>query len=98
MAFKDPPALLRQETPKALDNVTTQINGSVRELCVAASAVAKELGGKIVTVGSDSHDRKRAGENCLEAARQVAEIFGYVCTFENREPLFHSKKTIEKGR
>ena len=37
-------ALLRQETPKALDNVTTQINGSVRELCVAASAVAKELG------------------------------------------------------
>ena len=25
-------ALLRQETPKALDNVTTQINGSVREL------------------------------------------------------------------
>ena len=37
-------ALLRQETPKALDNVTTQINGSVRELCVAASGVAKELG------------------------------------------------------
>ena len=37
-------AQLRQETPKALDNVTTQINGSVRELCVAASGVAKELG------------------------------------------------------
>ena len=37
-------ALLRQETPKSLDNVTTQINGSVRELCVAAAAVARELG------------------------------------------------------
>ena len=37
-------ALLRQETPKSLDNVTTQINGSVRELCTAAAAVARELG------------------------------------------------------
>ena len=27
-------ALLAQETPKALDNVTTQITGSVRELCI----------------------------------------------------------------
>ena len=37
-------ALLRQETPKELDNVTTQINGSVKELCVAAANVARELG------------------------------------------------------
>ena len=37
-------ALLRQETPKELTNVTTQINGSVRELCTAAANVAKELG------------------------------------------------------
>lgn len=37
-------ALLHQETPKELDNVTTQINGSVKELCVAAANVARELG------------------------------------------------------
>ena len=37
-------ALLTQETPKVLTNVTTQINGSVRELCVAAAKVARELG------------------------------------------------------
>ena len=37
-------ALLHRETPKALDNVTTQINGSVKELCVAAANVARELG------------------------------------------------------
>ncbi len=36
--------LLAQETPKELNNVTTQINGSVRELCVAAANVARELG------------------------------------------------------
>ncbi len=36
--------LLRQETPKTLDNVTTQITGSVRELCTAAAAACRELG------------------------------------------------------
>ena len=48
-----------------------------------------ELGGKIVTVGSDAHTAERVGENCTEAAKMVAEIFGYVCTFENRQPIFH---------
>lgn len=37
-------ALLEIETPKELDNVTTMINGSVRELCSAAGEVCKELG------------------------------------------------------
>lgn len=36
--------LLRQETPKELDNVTTQINGSVRELCKAAADACRDLG------------------------------------------------------
>ena len=36
--------LLTKETPKALDNVTTQITGSVRELCVAAAAACEKLG------------------------------------------------------
>jgi hydroxypyruvate reductase len=37
-------ALLGQETPKALDNVTTQITGSVRELCAAAAVQCEALG------------------------------------------------------
>lgn len=36
--------LLHQETPKELDNVTTQIIGSVRQLCKAAGEFAQELG------------------------------------------------------
>jgi len=36
--------LLDIETPKALDNVTTQINGSVRELCAAAEVTCRQLG------------------------------------------------------
>ncbi len=36
--------LLRQETPKELGNVTTQITGSVRELCAAAAKECEALG------------------------------------------------------
>lgn len=37
-------ALLEVETPKILDNVTTRITGSVRELCTAAAKACAELG------------------------------------------------------
>lgn len=37
-------ALLSEETPKALPNVETHINGSVRELCAAAAEAARALG------------------------------------------------------
>lgn len=37
-------ALMDIETPKVLTNVTTQITGSVRQLCAAASVTARELG------------------------------------------------------
>ncbi len=37
-------ALLSQETPKELTNVTTQVTGSVRELCAAAARACENLG------------------------------------------------------
>ena len=37
-------ALLAEETPKKLHNVTTQITGSVRELCAAAAKACESLG------------------------------------------------------
>lgn len=48
-----------------------------------------DLGGRIVTIGSDAHTADRVGEYCADAARMVADIFGYVCTFEKRQPIFH---------
>ena len=36
--------LLEQETPKSLTNVTTHINGSVKQLCAAAAEACRELG------------------------------------------------------
>lgn len=49
----------------------------------------RELGGQIVTVGSDAHQTKRVGQYSMEACDALQEIFGAVCTFENRQPIFH---------
>ncbi|MBQ9086003.1 MAG: histidinol-phosphatase HisJ family protein [Clostridia bacterium] len=49
----------------------------------------RELGGEIVTLGSDAHAPDRVGQYATEALDILREIFGYVCTFEGRKPIFH---------
>ena len=49
----------------------------------------RELGGEIVTVGSDSHTVARVGRNIDLALALAREIFGYVCTFEDHRILCH---------
>lgn len=49
----------------------------------------KELGGEIVTIGSDAHRSNRVGQYSFDACQVLKEIFGYVCTFEGRKPVFH---------
>ena len=49
----------------------------------------KELGGEIVTVGTDSHNTNRVGQHSFEVCDMLKDIFGYVCTFAERKPIFH---------
>ena len=49
----------------------------------------KEFGGDIVTVGSDAHTASRVGQYSFEACEILKDIFGHVCTFEDRKPVFH---------
>lgn len=48
-----------------------------------------ELGGKLVTVGSDAHNTARVGQYTDRACQILGDIFGHVCTFEGRKPIFH---------
>ncbi len=49
----------------------------------------RELGGEIITVGSDAHDGSRVGQHIDGALEIARDIFGYVCTFEGRKPIYH---------
>lgn len=49
----------------------------------------KELGGRIVTIGSDAHNTARVGQYTGRACEILKEIFGYVCTFEGRNAIYY---------
>ena len=70
--------LLQQETPKALDNVTTQITGSVRELCTAAANACRELGYEPILL---------TDQLCCEA-REAGSFLGSIV----RTHMGHGKK------
>ena len=54
----------------------------------------KEFGGEIVTVGSDAHRCDRVGQYSHKACRMLTDVFGHVCTFADRKPVFHSLNEI----
>lgn len=50
----------------------------------------KELGGTIITIGSDSHKKEHLGAYIEDTKARLKEL-GYTqfCTFENMKPIFH---------
>ena len=51
----------------------------------------RELGGKIITIGSDSHKAEDLANGNILKARQILKDLGYETfnTFENMQPIFH---------
>ncbi len=51
----------------------------------------KDLGGKIITVGSDGHNTYWLGDHIDEAVSILRDEIGFteICTFENMKPVFH---------
>ena len=65
--------LLRQETPKELSNVTTQITGSVRQLCAAAEGICRDLGyTPVLLTDSLGGEAKVAGRYLAEELKKYA--------------------------
>ncbi len=49
-----------------------------------------ELGGEIITTGSDSHKTENTGKYIADAVEMLKSIgFRYVCSFSERKPIFH---------
>lgn len=51
----------------------------------------KDLGGKIITFGSDSHMEAHLGHQ-IKAVKQELKLLGFesFCTFDKMEPISHS--------
>jgi len=62
---------LEEETPKALANVTTVVNGSVKQLCAAAAEACRELGYEpIILTDCLTCEAKAAGAMLAEKLRE----------------------------
>ncbi len=50
----------------------------------------KELGGTIITIGSDSHKKEHLGAYIEETKEELKKLgFEYFCTFDKMKPIFH---------
>ena len=53
-------------------------------------ALYKELGGRIITIGSDSHKPEHLGAYITEQRQELKKLgFKEICTFEKMQPIFH---------
>ncbi|MCC8075823.1 MAG: histidinol-phosphatase HisJ family protein [Clostridiales bacterium] len=51
----------------------------------------RDLGGEILTIGSDSHKREHLGASIPETMNELKSMgFKQICTFERMKPKFHS--------
>ena len=80
------------------DGKGIEINTSSRRYGLADSTPSKEilklyreLGGRIITIGSDTHKPEHLGAYFREAKQYLKDL-GYeqFCTFDQLQPIFHS--------
>ena len=92
-------ALLAQETPKVLDNVETQVNGSVRELCNAAAKACVKLGYEpIVLTDCLTCQAREAGDFLASIARTYRNTDKPLAFLAGGETVVHLKGTGLGGR
>ena len=77
---------------KGIELNTSNVRYGVKDLTPSKDIlrIYKELGGQIITIGSDSHTKQHLGFNIGYGQRELKELgFEYFCTFSEMKPIFH---------
>lgn len=91
--------LMEEETPKCLTNVTTQITGSVRELCGAAAKAAEGLGFVPVLLTDElCCEAREAGSMLASILRTHAKDGKKFCYIAGGETVVHLTGKGKGGR
>lgn len=92
-------ALMQKETPKNLTNVSTQITGSVRELCAASMKAALKLGFEPVLLTDElCCEAKEAGSMMASILRTHAKDKKPLCFVAGGETVVHLTGKGKGGR
>lgn len=80
------------ENGKGIEINTSSFRYNLKDLCPSTGILEfyKELGGDIITLGSDSHCENHLGKN-LDYVREILKNMGYkyFTTFDKMQPYFH---------
>ncbi len=58
--------------------------------CTEILKLYREMGGEILTIGSDSHQPEHLGQYIEEAKKHLTSLgFRYFCTFDHMQPVYH---------
>ena len=92
-------SLMEKETPKQLDNVTTFVTGSVRQLCATAERVCRELGYEpVVLTDSLNCEAREAGSFLAAIARSHQNTEHSLAFIAGGETVVHVKGKGKGGR
>lgn len=92
-------SLMEKETPKQLDNVTTFVTGSVRQLCLTAERVCRELGYEpVVLTDSLNCEAREAGSFLASIARSHQNTEHSLAFIAGGETVVHVKGKGKGGR
>lgn len=85
--------ILRQviQDGKGIELNTSSFKYCLKDLMPSKEILRRyyELGGTIITIGSDSHDREHLADHIMEVRKTLTEIgFKQFCTFEKMKPKF----------
>ena len=97
--YEQAQALMQEETPKNLTNVSTQITGSVRELCAASMKAALKLGFEPVLLTDElCCEAKEAGSMMASILRTHAKDKKPLCFVAGGETVVHLTGKGKGGR
>ncbi|MBO2517827.1 MAG: glycerate kinase, partial [Clostridiales bacterium] len=92
-------ALMEKETPKTLENVTTFVTGSVKQLCRSAERVCRELGYEPVFLTDCLNcEAREAGSFLAAVARSHQDTDRSVAFIAGGETVVHLKGKGKGGR
>lgn len=77
---------------KGIEVNTSSFKYGLKDLTPSRALLEKyyQLGGSIITIGSDSHDKDQLGAHISEIKEVLKEIgFIQFCTFEKMQPIYH---------
>lgn len=90
---------LNTETPKEITNVTTQITGSVRELCIAAADACRELGYEpVILTDCLACEARDAGKMLADKILENAKCEKPLAFIAGGETVVHLKGKGKGGR